>query len=319
MPTISIIIPVYNGMNYIRESVQSVLGQSYSDWELLIVDDGSKDALVEYIESIQDPRVFYLPQPRNMGAPAALNRGILESSGKYICWLSHDDIFMPDKLKTQINFMNSHNEFGITYTDFYKIDADGATIETFLSPHYPKSKFPNKIIEEGNFINGSSVMIRRECFNKAGLFDTKMKYVADGEMWARMMKYYDFGHVPGLLIKYRVHPMNQSHNIAAMYYYKKRSLLRMLECLPLQRLIPEKMNSKEGCYLLASIFYKRWKQPGLAAKMYMRALNQHNFSQILWGLLCSYLYLYPRMHLSMLKHFTIRHLQKFMKRKKENI
>ena len=116
-PRVSVVIPVFNGMNFVGEAIESVLAQQGPAFELLLVDDGSSDGIDAFAAGISDPRFRFVRQPRNMGAPAALNRGIRESRADLVCWLSHDDLFLPDKLRKQVLFMDAHPEFGASYTD----------------------------------------------------------------------------------------------------------------------------------------------------------------------------------------------------------
>jgi len=304
MPRVSIIIPVYNGMNYVGQSIQSVLEQDYHEFELIVVDDGSSDGLESYVTSISDPVLHYLRQPTNLGAPAALNRGIRESLGELVCWLSHDDLFLPEKLTQQVRFMDTHPEFGMSYTDNEIINGEGRLLSYYKSRWYPPNEMAWRIVSEGNFINGSTVMIRRECFEKAGLFDESMKYVADGEMWFRLLRYYAFGYLQKNLVCYRWHPGNQSHNIPAMRYYEGRLWWRLINLFPVQELLPDMPNHptlndlSHAHFLLAQALEKTWRAPGPAAHEYRQSWNKQPSFEAILGYLKMKLYLSPRLGLS---------------------
>ena len=130
---------------------------------------------------------------------------------------------------------------------------------------------------EGNFINGSTIMIRRECFDRAGLFDESMKYVADGEMWFRMLQYTAFGHLPEILVKYRWHPANQSHNVPAMRYYIRLAFARLLDMCPPEDLVPgtphppRRGDRARAHAVVARALEDRWNQASLAATHYARS------------------------------------------------
>ena len=121
---ISIIVPVYNAGRFIKETIECVLSQSYSDFELLLVDDCSPDDSAEIIKSFTDPRVKYIKQPENMGAYAARNRGLEEAKGRYIAFLDADDIWDKDKLKKELEFMQKENA-GFVFTGYEFADENG--------------------------------------------------------------------------------------------------------------------------------------------------------------------------------------------------
>ena len=122
---VSIIMPSYNTAEYIAESIQSVLAQSYKDWELLIVDDCSTDNTDEVVKPyLSDERIKYMKNDANSGAAVSRNRALREAKGKWIAFLDSDDLWMPDKLSKQINFMEEHG-YSFSYTDYVEIDTYG--------------------------------------------------------------------------------------------------------------------------------------------------------------------------------------------------
>lgn len=121
---VSIIMPSYNTAAYIKQSIESVLKQSYTNWELIIVDDCSPDNTDEVIKSINDVRVKYFKNDKNSGAAVSRNRALREAKGKWIAFLDSDDIWMPDKLEKQISFMEK-NGYRFSYTNYEEIDIDG--------------------------------------------------------------------------------------------------------------------------------------------------------------------------------------------------
>ena len=114
MPLVSVIMPVYNGEKYLAEAIDSILGQSFTDFEFLIVDDGSQDNSAEIIRSYEkrDRRIRFIQLERNMGAAAARNRGIAAATGKFITMMDCDDISLPERLQKQVDFMQSNPEIG---------------------------------------------------------------------------------------------------------------------------------------------------------------------------------------------------------------
>jgi len=219
MPRISVVIPVYNHQNYIVSCVRSVLEQTYKDFEIVVVDDGSTDATSQILAGFGNS-IKYIRQ-ENRGGAAALNTAIRNSCGEYIAWLSSDDEFLPGKLQLQLDFLERNPGIDLAYTDFYIIDTIGRVLSSCRSAYYTEKKSFLYHMLAANFINGATVMFKRSCLEKVGYFDEELKYHADSNMWFRMLKYYRFGHLPELLLRYRWHTKNLSHHFTAMkkYYY----------------------------------------------------------------------------------------------------
>ena len=136
MELVSIIMPAYNSARFIRESIGSVLAQTYTDWELLIVDDGSTDNTAEIIASFQDERIHMMRNELNLGAALSRNKALREAKGKYIAFLDADDLWLPEKLEKQLAFMQQ-NGYAFTFTDYRIINEDGTPQNKIL--HMPAS------------------------------------------------------------------------------------------------------------------------------------------------------------------------------------
>ena len=213
-PLVSVVIPVYNQERYVAEAVDSVLRQTYEDVELVVVDDGSSDRTPEILKAYGD-RLRYMRQA-NAGAATALNRGIEAARGELVGWLSSDDVYEPTKVERQVERFAAQPQVSLVYTDFNIIDATGAIRRTVRSPYYAdRQEFIRRLIL-GNFVNGSSVIARKQALMATGLFDPEMTLHADANMWLRMLKRYEFGHVPEVLLNYRVHAGNASNDVLAM-------------------------------------------------------------------------------------------------------
>jgi len=209
-PSISVVIPVYNGTNYLREAIDSVLLQTYSNYEIIVVDDGSTDKTWEMIQSY-GTKVRGIRQ-ENRGVAGALNNGIRNSNSDYVAWLSHDDLFLPDKLQRQIDFLLQNNEFAACYTDYYEIDKFGNIVRSIESPWYPREQAMWVLFGQG-YINGSTMLINRNCFKKIGWFSEELRYAQDVEMWICMLRHFSIGRVPEKLGKLRTHPGQGSVNV----------------------------------------------------------------------------------------------------------
>jgi len=208
-PLVSVIIPVYNGTNFLGQAIESVLSQSYPHFELIVVDDGSTDQTWSIIEAYGS-RLRGL-RKENGGVASALNLGIQKAKGDYIAWLSHDDLFLPNKLERQIEFLRSYSHFKACYSDYYDIDENGMLIKGITCPWYPRQIALQKMFADA-YINGSTMLIERSCFDDIGLLNTLYRYVQDTEMWLRILSKYEVGRVPENLLKYRRHPGQGSKN-----------------------------------------------------------------------------------------------------------
>lgn len=218
MEKVSVVIPVFNQEKYIKECVESVLSQTYRAVEVVVVDDGSTDRTAAILRSYEG-KIRYIRQ-ENKGAAAALNKGIKESRGEFIAWLSSDDVYLPTKLEEQLLFFKQNPNAALVYTDFYIIDGRGKIVKEAKSSYFPNKKELIFNLLKRNFINGSSVVIRKRCLEKVGFFDESMKLHADGNMWFRLLKHYRFGHVPKFLLKYRQHQSNASKDIKNMKKFR---------------------------------------------------------------------------------------------------
>lgn len=182
MPRVSIVIPVYNGANYLREAIDSALAQTYPNVEVLVVNDGSSDAgATEAIARSYGDRIRYLSQS-NGGVSSALNHGIREMSGDFFCWLSHDDRHLPGKTAAQIAFLNQH-QAKIAGCDFEIIDGQGKVTGLV------RSQLP--VIENGlqlleTYVFGCALMIHRSCF-QGRLFNEENRTTQDLEMWLSLI------------------------------------------------------------------------------------------------------------------------------------
>lgn len=198
-PLVSIVIPTYN-CPYIASSIESALAQSYPHTEVIVVNDGStehSDLIKPYFD-----RIRYI-EKTNGGTGSALNEGIKQSRGQYFSWLSSDDLYSRDKVGKQLNFMLSANA-DASYTAFSFIDEHGQVTGRHGTPFASKSRF-YEAMRGGNVINGCTVMLKRELFERIGLFDESLRCTQDYDLWCRIIPYYDFYYLDEPLVQYRLH------------------------------------------------------------------------------------------------------------------
>ena len=238
-PRVTVIIPVYNGERYIAEAIESVLAQTVP-CRLVVVDDGSTDRsadiAVEFEIIYGTETCIVLRLGENKGAAFALNVGILvASAAEHVAWLSHDDVFLPDKIERQLATIGSADA---CFTDFDIIDADGHTVEHVAVKPPPPAGMFRQIITR-NIINGSSMLLRRDVFERVGLFREDLRVDVDGEMWLRMIADgMSFVHVPEILLKYRRHAAQLSANKELMRQTKDQVRADAITWTPPERAFP---------------------------------------------------------------------------------
>jgi glycosyltransferase involved in cell wall biosynthesis len=211
MPKITVLMPVYNGAKYLKEAIDSVLSQTFRDFEFLIIDDGSTDSSVEIIKSYNDQRIRLEQNDKNFGLIYSLNKGIDLTKNKYIARMDADDISLPDRLKIQFEFMESH--FDIAVSGVYTITigkVNGHTNKFFTEPEDIKANLLfNTSLEH------PSVIIRKEILQKYNLFyNENFKHSEDFDLWERISAQSSLANIPKILLKHRLHndSISEIHN-----------------------------------------------------------------------------------------------------------
>jgi glycosyltransferase involved in cell wall biosynthesis len=223
MPSISVIIPAYNAEKTIKETIQSVLNQTWQDFELLIINDGSQDATLEVIESIQDPRIKIFSYP-NAGSSASRNRGIAIAKGEYISFIDADDLWTADKLEAQYKALQENSQAAVAYSWTDHIDESGQFLRSGPQQSFTGDVYARLLLED--FIgNGSNPLIRAQAFAEVGDFDESLAHSEDWDLWLRLAARYHFVAVPSPQILYRMRVSSKSFNIKEM----EESSLQVIE------------------------------------------------------------------------------------------
>ena len=202
MPKVTVLLPVYNGEKFLQETMQSILNQTYTDFEFLIVDDGSTDRTLEIIKSFADERIKILRNKERLKLSGALNRGLKEAKGRYVARMDADDIALPERLQRQVEYMEKHPEIGMC----------GTAIEIFgevkTRPDiYPKTAAAIKAyaLFDCPFCH-PTVMMRRDLFVEHDLwYDGSYYPTEDYELWARAVALFPTINLGKVLLRYRVH------------------------------------------------------------------------------------------------------------------
>lgn len=207
LPLVSIVIPVYNGSKYLKEAIDSAIGQTYRNIEIIVVNDGSTDnGKTEKIAKSYGNKIRYFSKP-NGGVSSALNYAIKMSKGEYISWVSHDDLIYPNKIEAQIEYLKDKkllNKNVILYSDHSLINKDGKLIEICQKQFDEFGEKSEYALLHGK-INGITMLIPKKAFDDCGLFNETLVAVQDYEMWERMFKKYEIIHLPLVLSASRYH------------------------------------------------------------------------------------------------------------------
>lgn len=202
MAQISVIIPAYNQEHFISQAIYSVLSQTFADFELIVVDDGSTDRTSDILARVEDPRMCVLRQA-NAGLSAARNAGIRSTSAPLVTFLDADDMFLPHKLAILNTYLREHEQIGLVAGGIYVVDEQGAILSERVQR--PASlKLPELVF--GNTLPVSGILLRRDWLSRVGDFDETLRACEDWDMWLRLAAAgCDFAWVERAVVAYRIH------------------------------------------------------------------------------------------------------------------
>jgi len=207
VPTVSVVVATYNYGRFLPEAIDSVLAQTFTDYEVVVVDDGSTDNTSEVVERyrlarMQAGRLRYIRLEKNIGQPKAKNLGIRNSRGRFIAFLDGDDVWLPQKLEKQVPLFERSGEIGVVYSDFTWFQGEQEFPE-MGHPTFARGKVTRNLIFD-NIVPFSSSTVRRECFERDGMFDESIPLAIDYDLWLRFSLNWAFDYVPEKLVKGRV-------------------------------------------------------------------------------------------------------------------
>lgn len=253
-PKISIVIPAYNASNYLAEAIDSALAQTYPNVEIIVVNDGSQDdGATERVALSYGDKIRYFTK-ENGGSSSALNMGIANMTGEWFSWLSHDDLYLPQKLEKQVAYIRSLSSNSATlpkhifFSASELINASGKTIKTTskkrtaaMAEKIRRMPHNGYLIAEPtvHVFHGCSCLIHKDAFSEIGCFDEKLRLLNDVDLWYRLYSAgYIVHYIPEVLVKGRVHGAQVSRSIGYSYHnpeqdmYWNRSLDWLLEKYP---------------------------------------------------------------------------------------
>jgi len=203
-PLVSIVIPVYNGADFLREAIDSALAQTWPNVEVLVVNDGSTDGgATEAIAKSYGGRIRYFSKP-NGHVASALNFGIRQMAGPYFSWLSHDDLYKPGKIAAQMEALGRLGGDTVVYGDFEILEQASGALTPVRLPDVPSAHFRH-YITLNSAIHGCTLLVPKRCLDACGQFDESLRTTQDYDLWFRIAGRFRFVHLPGIVVTSRHH------------------------------------------------------------------------------------------------------------------
>lgn len=288
----TVLLPVYNGADVVGNAIESVLAQSWDDFELLIIDDGSTDTTTHVIAGHVDPRIRLVHNDRNLGITATLNRGLDLACGKYIARMDADDLCHPLRLERQIRFLDASPETGVvgSWTKVLSTAADSRTAARFMARaivyralridgyvFHPQSDAEIRFVMMLNCpLSHPSVMVRKSLIDEYGL-RYEFPFAEDYEFWTRCAQRTQFANIPEVLLTYRQHSSNTSKKYAAEY----RACANLVRVHQLEMLgIPVDQSERDLHCALASYEFAGGLDDLHAAKLWLEKLVEFAIAQL---------------------------------------
>jgi glycosyltransferase involved in cell wall biosynthesis len=231
-------MPAYNGAGLISTAIQSVFKQTFEDWELIVIDDGSKDNTREIVQQF-GPSVCYIHQ-QNSGTSVARNHGIFEAKGEYVAFLDQDDCWEPNKLELQVPVLDANPDIALVYSDLNTFRDGKITSESYLKNRPQASGWVLDHLFKSMMILPSTVVARRRCLVAVGGFDPAIRYTEDLDLWLRMAARWQFAVVPQVLM----HRQEGNHNFGRDSVNSSRNVLKCFDkAMCTMTLTPEQVRS----------------------------------------------------------------------------
>jgi glycosyltransferase involved in cell wall biosynthesis len=266
-------MPVYNGEKFLKDAIDSILCQTFSDFELLIINDGSKDNSAKIVNSYSDSRIRFLENSFNLGLAGAKNRGIKEAQGKYIAWLDCDDISLPTRLEKQVNVLENDHSIGLCGT-WVKTFGGNSTSEWRypINPDYLRCR----MIFDNPFTISSIMVRRRLLLSLDKYFDLEFPPAEDYELWERLSKVSRVSNIPEILTRYRFHGQQTSHSQDGII--KQKISVWKIQLKQLNELGINPSDQEKDLHLKIGVgwFFERSRTAVLASERWLSILKEAN-------------------------------------------
>jgi glycosyltransferase involved in cell wall biosynthesis len=269
-PSVSVIIPTCNRAGLLPTAIRSVLNQTFSDFELIVVDDASDDSIDDVVKVFRDERVRWIRHDRRRGGAAARNTGIRNTGAEFVAFLDDDDEWHPDKLARQMSIMkNTDADVGAAYTGYEVVDRDTGAVRSQMLPEH--RGYLSSVLLEGNCVGPtSSILMRRKCFETVGMFDERLVSFQEYDLWIRLSKAYRFDYVLERLFKYHVHGTRISTNPEAIF----KGLDLLLQKYGTTRIFKRTCSIR---YLAIAVQFCEMGKSGRAREALRRAISLYPF------------------------------------------
>lgn len=280
IPLVSVILPTYNCANFLTDSITSVLSQTYSSYEIIVVDDGSTDNTKEVLNPFMQ-RIKYICHHQNKGAPGARNTGIQSAQGKYIAFLDADDIWLPEKLHISIEYFNKYPDIGMVYSGYVNIDENGYLLNRNPRKQLPSGNIFIQLFSEQNFIITPSVVVSKEVFKTTGLFDEQFFHCDDWDMWLRIAFHFKVIGINKPIVKCRHRPHSLRRNCTDDLRFQKMVIDKTYNTFKDKETgLNQKLYEKRLALQYAKVgrYYLRTKNIDLAYKHFRLSLKYNPFN-----------------------------------------
>jgi glycosyltransferase involved in cell wall biosynthesis len=248
-PLVSVVVPAYNSMQFLPRTIKSVRDQTFENFEILVVDDGSSDGTRNYICNYPDARLIPIVQ-ENCGVSSARNAGIKASRGKYVALLDADDLWRPQKLERQVRQMEADPEIGLTHTGISYIDEYSQEFQPSLGVS-GQGMIRKTMLIKRPIRCGSTSLIRRSCFDQVGLFSEDLPCQEDWDMWLRISEKFKIAVINEPLTQYRQHRDNMTKRFLDIMPASRTVIERAFERMP-ERNITLKPRTYGSAYMFAA-------------------------------------------------------------------
>ncbi len=294
-PFVSVIIPTYNRAHFLNEAVRSVLDQTFTDFEIIVVDDGSTDHTGDLVRTFLDTRIRYIHQAHR-GINASMNTGLRAARGAYIGRLDSDDVWLPEMLVSEVEALNRHADVGAVYGRAQAMDETGRPLPNTrgLPQRYPDSSFVSMLYED--FTSSVTLLVRRECFDHIGLYDESLTTAGDWNICLRIARHYSFFFVDQVVARFRLHQGNISGPSSVYFADSLQNRERLLNEVFAASDLPEaavaiKPIAYRNVYTYVGLQWLRVRQFRRALNSFALALHTGanaatTLTRILWFVLC---------------------------------
>lgn len=264
LPKVSIVIPAYNHARYLPESINSVLNQTYSNIELIVLDDGSTDGTSEVLCQIEGQ--FYWESHQNMGQAFTLNKGWRIAKGSILSYLSADDVLYPEAVERCVKVLMDNPYAALCYPNFDLINPSSDVIRTVSAPEYSY----DEMVLDFKCAPGVGAFFRRSCFEKAGEWNPELRHHPDYEYWLRLGLHGEFLHLKECLGGFRVHEESQSFRSVSVY--RGDEPIRIIKSYLDKADVPQRISNQSAIALSNASFMAA--QTHLRSGLYATAMHR---------------------------------------------